>query len=229
MSSPESPSSAQDLILQHLPLVKKIAGYLFSLRHFDGVPFEEYVQFGIEGLMQAVQRYSGDRGARFETYASYRIKGAIMSGLEKSTEINQQVATLRRVQQERIASILDRAPSPAPAPTAFDRLMEVSIGLAVSFMLEDTALYHDGETTHWDDGAANIAYKQLQARLQMAMADLSDGERAVLEQHYFQHDSFALIAESLSITKGRVSQLHRAGLNKLRTALAVHRLGELVG
>lgn len=219
----------------HLPLVKKIAGTLFSQRYFDGVPFEEYVQLGLVGLLQAIDRYDPLAGAKFETYAQYRIKGSIMSGLEKATEVNQQVVTLRRVARERIESLISTPSSATASPAvvdaqgSFDRLVEVSLGLAVAFMLEDSALFRSGEGTCWDNGENNLAYKQLQQKLGSAMTVLTDRERAVMESHYFQHESFDVIAQNISLTKGRVSQLHRQALSKLRQALTVRPLGELEG
>jgi RNA polymerase sigma factor for flagellar operon FliA len=227
-------SPQDELVMKYLPLVKRIAGALFGVRFFDGVPFEEYLQFGAEGLMQAIQRYDPSVGARFETYAQYRIKGAIITGLEKSTEINQQVATLRRMAQERIDSLVEEDPGEggvegAAAPDAFQRLIQVSLGLAVAFMLEDSSMFQKGESTRWDDGASNLAYKQMQRKLTSAMDALSDKERAVVQSHYFEHLSFEETARSLKLTKGRISQLHRSALRKLRDSLAVqHQMGEFI-
>jgi RNA polymerase sigma factor for flagellar operon FliA len=223
-----------DLVAMYLPMVRKIAGSLFAQRHFDGVPFDEYMQFGAVGLLQSIDRYDPRHGVKFETYAQHRIKGAIVSGLEKSTEVNQQVATMRRIAHERIDSLVD-APAPitpggAPNPrAAFDKLVEVSLGLAVAFMLDDSALFRPEGGTSWDDGPNNLAYKQLQQRLFGAMAALNDKERAVLEAHYFQHEAFEEIAQQLALTKGRISQLHRNALAKLRQALTLQPLGELFG
>lgn len=225
-----------ELVRQYLPLVRKIAGGLYGIRSFDGVPFEEYLQFGAEGLLQAIQRYDPSHGAKFETYAQYRIKGAIMSGLEKATEVNQQVVTLRRLAQERMASILvadqsgDEPAHESPPPiTPFDRLVQASVGMAVAFMLDDSALFRAGESASWDDGASNLAYKQLQGKLKAAMDTLTDKERAVLDWHYYQHEPFETAAREMEVTKGRVSQLHRSALQKLRKALAATHFCELVG
>lgn len=229
----------EDLVQRYLPLVRKIAAGLYAVRSFDGVPFEEYTQFGAEGLLQALRRYDPSQGAKFETYAQHRIKGAIMSGLEKSTEVNQQVVTLRRLAQERMASILaadrsgeegeERTSGTASVPSsALDRLVHASVGLAVAFMLDDSAMFRETESTSWDDGASNLAFKQLQNKLRVAMDTLSDKERAVLECHYYRHETFDVAACELGLTKGRVSQLHRSALQKLRKALANHHFGELV-
>lgn len=215
-------------------MVKRIAGNIFGVRSFDGIPFEEYVQYGVEGLLQAFQRYDPALGAKFETYAQFRIKGAIVSGLEKSSEVNQQVATLRRMAQERIDSLIANSDGAVPTlqndpQAAFDRLVETSLGLAVAFMLDDSGLFQHNGSTHWDDGPSNLAYKQLQQRLLAAMTDnLTDNERAVLEWHYFEHESFDVAADQLGLSKGRISQLHRSALRKLRTALTVHKLSELI-
>lgn len=218
--------------MAYMPLVKMIAGTLFSARSFDGVPFEEYVQYGAEGLIQAMRRYDPQQGVKFESYASHRIRGAIITGLEKATEVNQQVSTLRRMAQERINSLAALQPAPSRKATpqeSFDRLVEVSLGLAVAYMLDDSSLFSDRTPTHWDDGASNLAYKQLQTRLLAAVQDLSQNEQKVLDQHYFQHEPFDLIAQHLGLTKGRISQLHRSALTKLRATLAVSHLGELIG
>lgn len=232
--SATSKQPLDELVAQYMPLVKRIAGSLFGVRHFDGIPYEEYVQYGVEGLLQAIQRYDSSLGAKFETYAQYRIKGAIMSGLEKSSEVNQQVATLRRMAQERIDSLVAQPEGAAPSfkgdpQAAFDRLIEVSLGLAVAFMLDDSGMFQSGGATHWDDAPGNLAYKQLQQRLTGAMAKLNDNERAVVEWHYFQHETFEVAAQELGLSKGRISQLHRSALGKLRQALTVRQLGELIG
>lgn len=235
MTSSAPQPQKDELVLRYLPLVRKIASSLYVIRSFDGVPFDEYLQFGAEGMLQALQRYDPSLGVKFESYAQHRIKGAIMSGLEKSTEVNQQVVTLRRLAQERVASVLAindsdvQATEPEMPTTAFDRLVQASVGLAVAFMLEDSALFQAGESTSWDDGASNLIYKQLQNKLKTAMEALTDKERAVLDWHYYQHEPFEVAAHQMGLTKGRVSQLHRSALQKLRKALAVTQLGELIG
>jgi RNA polymerase sigma factor for flagellar operon FliA len=220
-----------DDVLAHMPLVRMIASSLYRKHGFNGVPYEDYVQFGAEGLMQALRNYVPVEGARFETYASHRIRGAILSGLEKFTEINQQVMALRRLAQDRLQSVApeDSTAMGSQPEQAFARLLKVSVGLAIAFMLEDTALYADEHVAHWDDGAANVSFKQLQQRLKRALDTLNDKERRVMQQHYFEHDTFQEIAAGLGLTRGRISQIHREALDKLRTALKGSPLQGLTG
>lgn len=233
MSNAACSGDARDeRVLSCMPLVRIVASSVYNIRGFDGVPFEEYIQFGVEGLLQAFDRYDASLGARFETYASYRIRGAILSGLEKSTEVNQQVATMRRLREDRLASLTEPHQSAEPAhgsDAAFARLLDVSVGLAVAFMLDDTALYVQDDLPHWDDGAANLSFKQLQRRLLAALDALTDNERMVIDGHYFDHRSFDHLAAALTLSKGRVSQLHRQALTKLRSSLHTPSLGNLMG
>lgn len=233
MAVAQGEETFQELVLKYMPLVRSIAWRVFQLRSFDGVPMEEYIQFGAEGLMEALGKFDVDQGAKFGTYASHRIRGAILTGLERSSEVNQQVATFRRLANERLASLAERGESDKgdqddPA-AAFGRLLDVSVGLAIAFMIEDTSLYAGEESTHWDDGQANLAFRQLQERLAGALSDLKDNERAVIEGHYYQHMSFEEIAGALKLTKGRISQLHRQALGKLRDSIRVHRFDDLIG
>lgn len=214
--------------MSYMSLVRIIASSVYNVHGFNGVPFEEYIQFGMEGLLQSIDRYDATLGAKFETYASYRIRGAILSGLEKSTEINQQVATLRRLREDRISSLVE-ATEGHETNAAFTRLVNVSVGLAVAFMLDDSGLYVQGDIPHWDDGASNLSFKQLQRRLLAALDTLSEKERMIIDGHYFDHRSFEQLAVALLLSKGRISQLHRQALTKLRDSLHTPTLGHLMG
>lgn len=224
---------ARSLAEQHMPLVRRIAAGLFRDRAFHGIPFEEFVQFGMQGLLQAAMRFDASRGYAFETYASHRIRGAILSGLDISTEVNLQVAARRRMLAERVESLVAPAPDDEAAPAlpqeqALGRLVQVSIGLAIAFMLEDTTMFEAEGVHHWDDGSANVAYRQLQQRLRHALAALGEQERRVVEGHYFLHEAFEDIAAAMSLSKGRISQIHKRALQRLRGELASLRLADFI-
>lgn len=232
MSMVQGEQSLQALVMQYMPLVRTVSRRVYRLRGFDGIEFDDYIQFGVEGLIQALHRFDASKGASFETYATYRIRGSILSGLECSSEVNQQVATLRRLAAERLESITeakDEKHDPKDAEQAFMRLLDASVGLAIAFMLEDTGLYVNEEAQHWEDGPTNLAFKQLQERLVQALSTLTEPEQLVIEGHYFHYRRFEDIGAALKVTKGRVSQIHRLALTKLRQAIAVQHLDELTG
>ncbi|TAK73707.1 MAG: sigma-70 family RNA polymerase sigma factor [Aquabacterium sp.] len=235
-STPVAPQElspeARELAERHMPLVHRIAAVLFRDRSFHGIPFEEFVQFGMQGLLQAAMRFDASRGFSFETYASHRIRGAILSGLDISTEVNLQVAARRRLLAERVGSLAAPAEDDAPAQPspegALGRLVQVSIGLAIAFMLDDTTMYEAEGVHHWDDGSANLAYRQLQRRLRGALDKLNEQERRVVEGHYFLHEAFEDIAAAMALSKGRISQIHKKALQRLHAELASLRLADFV-
>src|SRR5438128_2076815 len=76
------------LVTTYLPLTHGIAARLFGQRSNDSVAFEDYLQYGRVGLLEAIDRFDPARGeASFTTFAGYRIRGSILNGLEKATEV----------------------------------------------------------------------------------------------------------------------------------------------
>jgi RNA polymerase sigma factor FliA len=224
----ESPC-VPDLVVKHLPLVRALAGKLYRMRWDNSVHFDDYCQMGAIGLIEAAQRYDPSRGAQFGTFASWRITGAILNGLENASEVHQQRAARRRLQGERIESL--RVPI-AGGSTADDtvaaalaRISELAIGLAVGFMLEGSGMYVHGDEATTCDGYCNLATKQLRQRLGHAVLALPLQERTVIQSHYFQQRPFVDIAERLGLTKGRISQIHRHAVDHLRSTLREEMIG----
>jgi RNA polymerase sigma factor for flagellar operon FliA len=209
-------------VVEHLPLVRAIAARLYRARWSDALPFEEYVQMGAVGLMEASQRYDAGRGVPFGAFASWRIAGSILQGLERATEHHQQVAVRRRLVSERLASLGGERPE-SPTGAALERrlarIAAVAVGLAVGFMLEGTGMYSDGAEVTPMDGCAVLATRDLARQLCDVLQDLPIPERRVLEEHYFQQRPFADIALALHLSRGRVAQIHKRGIAQLRERL----------
>ena len=244
-------------VAAHLPLVRAIAARLYRARWSDALPFEEYVQMGALGLLEAAQRYDGARGVTFGAFASWRITGSILNALEHATEQHQQLAGRRRwlvggglasmngahggrddpstradrdranpeVQGEgpdleRVGAGGRCAATDAEALEGrLVRLAAVAAGRMVGFMLEGTGMYSDGAEATRRDGCAALAARDLARRLRGALALLSPPERHVLEAHYFEQRAFADIAHAMDLSRGRISQIHRRALERLREAL----------
>lgn len=221
-SSLRSGAGGAPRVVEHLPLVRAIAARLYRARWSDALPFEEYVQMGAVGLLEASRRYDAGRGVPFGAFASWRIAGSILHGLERATEHHQQVAARRRLVGERLAS-LDGEPPEAPTGAALERrlarIAAVAVGLAVGFMLEGTGMYSNGAETTPMDGCAALATRDLGRQLHGVLQALPTVERRVLEEHYFQQRPFADIALALNLTRGRVAQIHRRGIERLRERL----------
>ncbi len=223
----EAEEAANGLVMQNLPLVRGIAARLYRWRWGNSVDFNDYLQSGMLGLVEASRRFDAGRGAQFSTYASWRITGAILNSLETATEQHQQAAARKRIVEDRITSLhplaqgdASNAPPAADIDAALSLIADVAIGLAVGFMLEGSGMFSQGEDEPAEgDASTAVGLRQLQRRLRNAVAKLPADEQAIVKNHYDEHQSFTDIAASLSLSKGRVSQLHKQALLNLRACL----------
>jgi RNA polymerase sigma factor for flagellar operon FliA len=210
----DSNNTAYLLLIEHYAYLAKVnANHYYRIRQDDTVEYGDYLQYAMVGLLEAVQRYDPDRGASFSTYANYRIKGALLNGLEKATEQREQAAFLRRHQRARIESIvneLDHA-----GENLFTEIVGITIELALSFMLEDTGMLQTKEEVT-DELFNGEVEKALTTHLSTLVDNLPERERLIIRSHYFHGVAFEDLAKLLEISKGRVSQLHKRALQSIR-------------
>jgi RNA polymerase sigma factor for flagellar operon FliA len=211
------------LVACHLPFARVVAAMAYARRYNDEVEFGDYLQFASVGLLEALERFEPSRGVQFRTFASRRMQGAILSGLEGLTEKLQQIAARQRMRAERLQHVKEMAlagrTAPASAsPELADFVVDVGIGLALCWILEGTGLVDRGDASG-PSCYESLAMKELRTRLLEVVDALPPTERAVIRGHYLQHVAFEEIARSLQLTKGRVSQIHKQALLRLRAAM----------
>lgn len=211
----------EQLVQTYLPFARIMAARLFAARTHMQVEFDEYLQFARVGLMEAVDRYDPARGSKFETFAASRIRGAILSGMASYSEVHEQIAARKRLVGERLAALKDSGRATAEPAALFGYLAELAIGLAVGFALEDSGMYsnHEQPAHYADNSYAGVELKQLRARLKSLLEQLPGKHRQVVACHYLQRMAFEEVAERMQLSKGRVAQIHREALLKLRDAL----------
>ncbi|WP_172200487.1 sigma-70 family RNA polymerase sigma factor [Niveibacterium sp. COAC-50] len=212
--------SASALAVQHLDLVRILAAKLYRRRWSEEVPFDDYLQSGMVGLLEAAHRFDPRQGTSFASFASPRVTGAIIDSLADATERNCQLATARRLRQERAANLADTQDTrDDSAEGALARIAEIVVDLAVGFMLEDSPCFRDGTETVEPQGYASAATRQAREQLRAAFAQLDERRREIIERHYFQHETFSDIAQTMQLTRSRIAQLHREALSQLRQHL----------
>lgn len=167
---------------------------------------EDFVQNARVGLMEAVSRFDPGRGIPFPAFAKPRIRGAVFNGLRAILgERHRPVADA--VHDERLLLVMESL-----GEDPFDRVIDAILGLGTACLLE----------LGGDDDADPIVYAgrvETQRRVRGGVACLPDRQRQIVEQHYFRHVPFVDIANSLGLTKGRISQLHGEALRSLRAFL----------
>jgi len=201
------------LIERYLPVAQRIAAYVFSRRGPQAPEFADYLQWARLGMIEAFDRYDPAREASFVTFAGYRIRGAILNGLDHATEGAAQWAHRKELERERLDSVLEGS---AEESEALERLADVTLGLALGFALEDSGLSAEPETY---DPYRVLEVKRLRERLLLIVEALPEREARIVKWHYFEHMDFKLIGLALRLSKGRISQLHARALKLIREGL----------
>src|SRR3954470_6491881 len=123
------------LLDMHLPYARVVAAIYYSRRHHNEIEFGDYLQYASVGMLEALERYDPSRGVQFRTFAARRMHGAILNGLERLTEKQQQIAARQRLRGERVQDVkaLAGAEASGGAPVEPERLVrfvaDVGIGL----------------------------------------------------------------------------------------------------
>jgi RNA polymerase sigma factor FliA len=214
------------LIERYLPLARTAAARFYRLRSDDSVPFEDYLQYARIGLVEAIDDYDPAREATFETYSSYRIRGAVLNGLGRESEIAAQRNFWRTRSQERVglspesAAAIESVKEPFVETESMDAepSAPATNSLVVGFLLE-----HDGDDVADEAVQANphAAAEQVEllTLIGIALEKLPARERELIRRHYFEQCEFRVIANELAVSPGRVSQLHAQALLRIRQLL----------
>jgi RNA polymerase sigma factor for flagellar operon FliA len=218
----ERSSTVREALVQNYAnLARTLAAKAYAGRIEAGVEFDDYLQFAYIGLLEAIDRYEPERGIRFESFATLRVRGSIADGVESLCERHRQVAARQRIIKERTKAFADEL-GQASGVEAIAAVAEIAVGLAIGFLLEDSGMFvkPDDETAIPDSAYRSVELEQMRRIVQRLVKNLDGNERRVITMHYLHETPFGAIAEELQLSKGRISQLHRSALTSLRKALA---------
>lgn len=212
------PELRAQLVSRYLEMTHRIAAGIYRRRVNNTVHFEDYLQLGRVGLLEAIDRYDPAREASFGTFASHRIRGAILNGLEKATESAAQAADRRRARmRDRTQSLEhDEERGEGAAPDPFTGMVDMTIMLAMGYVLEEDGQWNPAGAHSAPDPYRSLHLESVRARLRLLVDALPERERLIVRCHYFEHMEFQAIAGMLDVTKGRVSQLHARALRLIR-------------
>jgi RNA polymerase sigma factor for flagellar operon FliA len=191
-----------------------VARDVYMRVHSLGDAWHDCVQNALIGLLEAMDRFDPDRGIKFETYARYRVRGAVFNGLRTLRESLAQGSHA----YDQTAAVLDRIESLEDNASSdpLEAFVATTVGLGLGFLLETKSFPgREGPT----DAYAELEKEELSTAVIEGIERLSEREQAILTLHYFHHVPFVDIASQLGVTKGRVSQLHKRALERLRVIL----------
>jgi RNA polymerase sigma factor for flagellar operon FliA len=204
---------------RYMPYARSLAARLYAGRPNDAVGFDDYHQLAMVGLMEAIERYQLERGTQFTTFATPRIRGAILNGLERLTERHQQVAFRRRAEAERLESFIAEPMSLEHEDRLLEELEAVSVGVALGFILEGAGQPLGPEVALPEDAYARLEMRQVHQQVWSMVELLNPREREIIRMHYKDGIQFDDIAARLRLSKGRISQLHRQAVMRLRALI----------
>jgi len=198
-----------------MPVVKRIATFIYYKNIVTDIQYEDCYQFGMVGLLEAIDRYRMDGRAVFSTYATYRIKGAIYSGLAKLTEDRAQYDFKSKIVQSRIDSLRTDHDSD------FADIINLTLSLALGYLVN--VGYHTDKSAYFSE---NNPYKNnemdmLRQELSACVDSLPEKESLVITYHYYNNVSFEEIGDILDLSKGRISQLHKTALTRIQKKLKI--------
>lgn len=215
-----SSAAREALFTAYMPFARKLARRHFLDRDTGDIEFADLLQLAYAGLLEAIDRFDPERGTPFAGYASRRVAGSLRDGIAKMSEVREQISFRNRLRQERARSLVSADPDSLSSTEVMDELIDAALGLALGFMLEGTSLYvARDEADHQPNAYDSLVWRQTQQRARSEISQLPPREQAILVRHYFDGLAFEQIAAVLGISKGRVSQLHRAALLLLKKRL----------
>ncbi|MGZ5050358.1 MAG: RNA polymerase sigma factor FliA [Methylobacter sp.] len=219
-------------VIQHVPLVKRIAYHLLS-KLPDSVQVDDLIQAGMLGLLEAIKHYDASQGASFDTYAGIRIRGAMLDEVRRSDWTPRSVHKKARMVSEAIRTIENRTGHEA-------RDVDVAEYLGISLdeynhILQDSSscrvfsveeLAQDGDSylndalDHEEEPVEGLSRNKFQQALVDAIMSLPERERLVISLYYDEELNLREIGEILNISESRVSQISSQAVLRLRSRLA---------
>ncbi|AJE49957.1 RNA polymerase sigma factor SigD [Paenibacillus jamilae] len=224
----------KQLIEKYLHIVEYVSGRL-AVGLPKNVSKDDLASNGVMGLIDALEKFDYERGLQFETYASWRVRGAILDGLRQGDWVPRSVREkakkiedayqhleqryLRTVSDEEMSHYLDVSEKEFQS-----MIQEVAVMSIVS--LEDPIREEESETRLSllvDEKAKNPDHKVNEFTLRDALAQgidkLTEKERIVVSLLYYEDLSLSEIAEVMSLSPSRISQLHSKAILRLRATL----------
>lgn len=228
----KTPEIREKIILEYAPLVKLVAGRLSMYLGYN-VEYEDLVSYGVFGLIDAIDKFDSMKEVKFETYASLRIRGAILDQIRKLDWIPRTI----RQKQKKIEAVIKEVEL-TTGRSATDE--DIARGLGISeeeyldwqsqmkitnvvslneYMDQGSEIPADMNrysTARFDSPEENIEKAELKQMLEQTLQTLTEKERKVILLYYYEDLTLKEISNVLEVSESRISQLHTRALEKMK-------------
>ena len=232
-------SGSADLLTQYTPLVRRLALQLIA-KLPASVELDDLIQVGMIGLLDAASRYQDDLGAKFETYASQRIRGAMLDELRANDWVSR---GLRKSSRGISTAVHAQEQKLGRAPTEGEIAQEMKLSLdAYQHLLQEIhgcqlVYYEDFDRGEQENKENSFLDRQSQGnsladepltqllkgdfrrQLIEAIERMPEREQLLLSLYYEEELNLREIGAVLEVTQSRVCQLHSQAISRLRSSL----------
>lgn len=228
-----TPELREQIILEYAPLVKVVAGRLSMYLGYN-VEYDDLVSYGIFGLIDAIDKFDQDKEVKFETYASLRIRGAILDQIRKMDWIPRTVRqkqkkideAVKRVEMQTGKMAQDEEVAKELGLTG-EELTEWQSQLKVTNVISLNEFIEQGSepvmdarhNSHFIQPEQKVEQEELKVKLQEAMGQLTEKEKKVILLYYYEDLTLKEISRVLEVSESRISQLHTKALSKMQRTM----------
>lgn len=229
------------LIVQYIYLIRYVVGRV-KVTLPSTVSIEDIAGYGVEGLINAIERYSPQKNTRFETYALIRIRGAILDKIRSEDflprSVRKKLKDIKHAQEE-LKQSLGRMPTTAEVA----QFLDMEPDKVTQILSEDatmTSLYDKkGNTedsveiidTIQDTNKLNpqeqMEEKNVKQELERALHRLPERERIIMVLYYQENMTLKEIGGTINMSESRVCQLHAQAIMKLKNILSENRTSRM--
>lgn len=221
----------EQCLRDYAPLVKRIAHQMMVKLPYS-VQIDDIIQAGMMGLLDAASRYDEFHGAQFETYATQRIRGAMLDELREADWLPRSLRRdMRRIEAaiSRLQQKLGRSPNETEIAKELDmplaeyqQLLQESRGAQLVYYEDFHDEDHDDffERFEFDSDAdplALLADERFRVELIRAIENLPERERMLMGMIYEQEMNLREVGAVFGVSESRVSQLHSQAVARLRS------------
>jgi RNA polymerase sigma factor for flagellar operon FliA len=232
--SRKSKKTNDALIMKYAPLIKYIATRI-AARLPMHIEIQDLINSGVLGLMDAIQKFDPEKGVKFETYAEYRVKGAILDSLRALDWVPRSVRKVATMLENTYADLEKKLGRPAhdeevakAMDVDVDKLHKLMSRVShVSMVSLERDPRYSTQTSLLDrlinpddiSGFEKLDTEELRDVLAEIIERLPEKEQTVIALYYYDEMTMKQIGKVLNLTESRVSQIHTKAVLRLRGKL----------
>ncbi len=226
------------MIRQYQPLVRRLAHHMMA-KLPASVEVDDLIQVGLIGLSEALSRYEAAQGVQFETFATQRIRGAMLDELRDNDWMSRGSRKSQK-EIEKALRILEHQLGRSPVESEIAAALGLTLADYQNLLgkvrgtqlvyLEDMARGNEDEDSFLDrhvadadaDPMSMLKNQRLRESLVTAIKGLPEREQYIMSMYYEQDMNLKEIALVLGVTESRVCQLHSQSIARLRAKMRAH-------